>query len=221
MEIRRAGGESTQDRALHLSDVGPSAGDERAAGIGGGLHFKSRVVGEGEHGKIANVQRTGEVAGSDVYWQWKRVIAGVGSRVASAAGAGNGGDSEDVVQSGNPGDVDRCRIEQGLAPGDAGAAQALNASKTAALLRPAGEQIEDSGIEGSFRFVVSERIVDSDVEGLGGDCLRTASGAVRVQVPGEVIVTLGGGESHFKVHDLLHLGVGRDRTLGMSGGGVD
>src|SRR5665213_3507407 len=120
MEIGGAAGESAEDRAFHFSDVVPQAGDQRAAGIGGGLHFKGGVVGEGEDGEIADVERTGKVADTDVDGQRKGVIAGVRSGGAGAAGAGKGGDSENIVQSGDTGDVDGRCIKDRLAAGDAG-----------------------------------------------------------------------------------------------------
>src|SRR4051794_6427992 len=47
VEVRGAGGEAAQDRALELADVLPAPGEQGAAGVGGGAHLAGGLVAQG------------------------------------------------------------------------------------------------------------------------------------------------------------------------------
>src|SRR5215831_4536951 len=120
MEIWRAAGECPQNWTLHAPDILPSSSDESTTGIGGLNCFEwCALVAKSDHGQVAHIERARQIADADIQRSRKRVISDIRSIVTCAACTADDGYAELVVQSGDPRDVNRLVIEQGLTARDA------------------------------------------------------------------------------------------------------
>src|SRR5579871_720488 len=145
MEIRRAARQPSQDRTFESSHVLPESRDHGATWVSGRLYLVGGLVLQRDNWQVTDIQRTGQVADSDVQRRGHGMIAYVGRIVTSATRAGDGRKIQVIVKSGDPGDVDRLRIEQGLAPRNTRAL--LLASQWGLQIRPGVEQLKDHGCE--------------------------------------------------------------------------
>src|SRR5690348_2961473 len=113
------------------------------------------------------------------------MITNVGRIVTSAAGAWNRYQLQVVIESRNAGNLDRLRIEQDLAPGDAGAPAILVLALAMRwATQPGTKQREDHGREGRIARVPAEGIVNPDKKrrrGDGCECRRAACGTIGIQ----------------------------------------
>ncbi len=119
VEVRRAGGEASEDRSLESTDVLALAADHGAAGIGYFVDLsgeRAGFAGNREDRQTSNVEDWwcffAGIRNANVERRLDRMVADVRRVVASAAEAGNGLDIEIIVESGDTGDVDFGVVEQ-------------------------------------------------------------------------------------------------------------
>ena len=177
MEIRRPGGEPTQNRSLELADVCPLAGFHGSTGIGRLDHFAGCDALQRIERHIRGAARC--IGQADVQRRLDRMIAGVRRVVARRARPRERIGHRDairkglVVQTGDAGDHDRFRVEDLLAAGDR-AARSTDVAVRLRDVQPRIEDIECTRVKCRACRVHSDRVVDADVERLSGQRRRSA-----------------------------------------------
>src|SRR5262249_2754715 len=130
--------------------------DESTTGIGGLNCFEwCALVAKSDHGQVAHIERARQIADADIQRSRKRVISDIRSIVTCAACTGDDGYAELVVQSGDPRDVNRLAIEQGLTARDA-PARAADGRSRGLRVRPAIEQAKDDRRETIVKRIETE-----------------------------------------------------------------
>ena len=124
VEIRRTGGEATEDRSLKSTDVLALAADHGAAGIGhfvdlSGERTVFELAGYREHRQASNVEYWRGffacVGNADIERRLDGMMSDIRRVVAGAAEARNAFNIEIIVEAGNACDVDPGVVEQFLA----------------------------------------------------------------------------------------------------------
>src|SRR5262252_2066941 len=98
MKIRCTAGKPPEDGSLQPSHILPQSGDERASRIGSRLDFTGSFVLQRNDGEVAHIQRTVQIANTDVQRGRYGMVAHVGRVVTSSAGTRNRGEIQVVVE---------------------------------------------------------------------------------------------------------------------------
>src|SRR6185437_2070337 len=148
------------------------------------------------------------------------MIADARRIMTRSAGARNRAAIQRVVESADPGDLNRLRIEQLLsaknarAPATRAATLVIVVPVVPLVVRPRIEEVKNLRCKWRAVRVSAQRIVDADKErghGLPGDRYGAAHRAVVIQRAGAIIVRLRRGQVHLEIYDgvLLLWGQGR------------
>src|SRR6516162_10424322 len=134
------------------------------------------------------------------------MVSDIGRIVTGAAGPGNTGLVEQIIQPANSGDVDRNAVKDFLAAGD-GLPRGDCTAALSVKIGPGIVNVEDHRIEGFAGRVRAKRIVDADKEAGEIRCqrYRATVSVVRSEVGGVVVVDLCSKDAGFEVDNLLLL----------------
>src|ERR1700736_3355960 len=203
MKIRSAAWESPQDWTFEPPDVLPKSSDQGTAGVRRGLDFVGNLVLQGNDREILYIERAIHITHADVQRRGDGMVAHIGRIMTSAARAWDVDKLQVIVESGDPGNVNWFRVEQGLAACDSGAAGMfiVTIAVVGVWIRPGVKQAKNYRCKRSAARISAQGVIDPDKEGrhgVGSEHNGTTSGTIGIQVASTMVEGLGSDKSHLK-----------------------